>query len=316
MRRRRPCQADADPDEDVGEPDLPVGDALLPEEQHPEEGEQQEDVADEEREPGPSHLHELRRARSDEDHEDDCGQDGGAGLDGRVAEHVLEVLLAHKRRSHERAEHDDPCARRHPEDPPGGDVEVVERVPRAALPEDEPDPGRDRDGEQPDRQGSLVRDRREVDPEDQRPDHDDRENAPEVVDRVRRLVDVARHEDDRHQQGDPHERKRDEEDRSPPELLQEAPRDERPERGDAAADRGPERDRPRAARARPKRRDQRKRGGVSHAGGEPADQARDEENLVRRRIRGQEAGRDGQDHAQHEQQLAPVAVADRTQPED
>ena len=227
MRGRRPREADADSDEEVGEPDLPVGAALLPEEEHREEGEEESDVAAEQREAGSSRLHELRGARRDEDHEDDRRQDRGAGFDRGVAEHVLQVLLADERRRHQRAEDDDPGAGGHPEDSAGGNVEVVERVRCAALAEVERDPGRERDGEQADRESALVRDRREVDPEDERPHHDQREDAAEVVDRVRRLVHVAGHEDDCHHEGDADERKRDEEDGAPPELLQEQAGDER-----------------------------------------------------------------------------------------
>ena len=79
------------------------------------------------------------------------------------------------------------------------DVQVVERVRRAALPDEEGDQRRRGDR----RTGSidqrrLVRDRREVDPEDQRADEQDREHAAEVVDRLRRLVHVAGHELERH----------------------------------------------------------------------------------------------------------------------
>ena len=105
--------------------------------------------------------------------------------------------------------------------------------------------------------------------EDQRADEDDGQDATEVVDRFGRLVDVARHEADRHDQGDDGERQRDEEDRAPPELLEQDPGDQRPERRDRAADRRPQRDRPRPRRARPQRGDQRQRGRVGHAGRQP-----------------------------------------------
>ena len=173
----------------------------------------------------------------------------------------------------------------------------------------------DRHGQQPHGQRAQVRHRGEVDPEDQRPDEDDREDAPQVVHGIGRLVDVARNVDDRHQQGDADERKRDEEDRSPPELLQERARDQRPERGDAAADRGPERDRLRACRPCPERRDQSEGRRVGHAGREAAEETGGEEHLVRGRVRRQERRRHGQDHAQHEQELPSVAVPDRAQPE-
>ena len=47
--------------------------------------------------------------------------------------------------------------------------------------------------------------------------------AAEVVDRLRRLVDVARHEEERHHERDAGERQRDEEDRSPPNSSSSAP---------------------------------------------------------------------------------------------
>ena len=203
VRGRRPGEPDADPDEDVGEPDLPVGAALLPEEQHPEEGGEEEDVAEEQREAGAPRLDELRRARRDEDHEDDRGQDRGTGLDRRVAEHVLQVLLADERRRHQRAEDDDPGAGGDPERRAGGDLEVVERVLRPPLADQEGDRRGCGDREQAEREGALVGHRREVDPEDQRAHEHDREDAAEVVDRIGRLVHVARHEEQRHDQRDP-----------------------------------------------------------------------------------------------------------------
>ena len=316
VRSRRPGEADADADEDVGDADLPVRAVLLPEEQHRQEGQQQEDVAGKQRETGAPHLDELRGTWRHEDHEDDRRQDRGTGLDGRVAEHVLEVLLAHERSRHQRAEDDDPGARGDPEDPARRDVEVVERIRGTPLPEHESDPGRERDREQPDRQGALVRNRREVDPQDQSPDHDQREDSAEVVDWLRRLVDVAGDEEDRHQQGDADEREGHEKDRAPPEVLQEGPGDQRPERSDAAADRRPERDGAGSPRPCPEGRDQGERGRVGHAGREPADEPCDEEDLVGGRIRRQQARGDREEHSEHEQKLAPVAVADRPQPED
>ena len=68
---------------------------------------------------------------------------------------------------------------------------------------------------------ALVRDRREVDREDQRADEDDGEDAAEVVDRVARLVHVARaRSSNAIDEGDDRERQRDEEHRAPPELLE------------------------------------------------------------------------------------------------
>ena len=76
----------------------------------------------------PLRLDELGRARRDEHHEERRGQDREAGVERRVAEHVLQELLADEHRAHQRAEHDDPRAGRDPEHPPAGDVQVVQRV--------------------------------------------------------------------------------------------------------------------------------------------------------------------------------------------
>ena len=55
--------------------------------------------------------------------------------------------------------------------------------------------------------------------------------------------------------------------------------------------------------------------GIRHAGGEPAQEAGHEEDLVRRRPRGEQARRNRQRHAQDQHQLAPVAVAERAEVE-
>ena len=100
----------------------------------------------------------------------------------------------------------------------------------ASLADDEGDPGDDRDGEQDEGQAPLVRDRREVDAEDQRADQHGRQDPAQVVDRLGRLVDVRRHEPDGHDQRDDRQRQGDQEDRSPVESLEEEPGDERAER--------------------------------------------------------------------------------------
>ena len=102
-----PGEPDADADERVAEPDLPVRDVLLPEQQHRQEAEQHEDVAEEQREPRAAGLDDLRRPRRDEHHAERGGQDREPGVERRVAEHVLQELLADEHRAHQRAEHDD-----------------------------------------------------------------------------------------------------------------------------------------------------------------------------------------------------------------
>ena len=160
--------------------------------------------------------------------------------------------------------------------------QVVERVLRPPLPDEE----RDQGGRETSERGPTISvvsfgTAREVDPEDQRADEHDREDAAEVVDRLGRLVHVARHEQHRHHERDRRERQRQQEDRSPPEVLEQDPGAERPERGDGAAGGRPERDRPRARRARPERRDQREGRRVRHAGRQPAEHPGAEQHVDR-----------------------------------
>ncbi len=140
VRRRGAGEADADADEGVAERDLPVGDVLLPQQQHGEEAEQHEDVAEQQRERarrwdstslaerGATRTMQARRR-----------QDRRARFDGRVVQDVLQELLADEHRAHERAEHDDAGDGGDPERRPGRDVEVVERVRGPALADDERD---------------------------------------------------------------------------------------------------------------------------------------------------------------------------------
>ncbi len=162
-----------------------------------------------------------------------------------------------------------------------------------------------------------VRDGREVDRQDERPDQDRGQDAAEVVDRVGRLVHVSGHEPPRHEQGDERERQRDQEHRPPLELLEQEPRHERPERRDGAAEGRPQGNRVRPSRpGRPQGRDQREGRRVGHAGGDATADARDDQHLDARCERGQQAGRNREPDAQEEQHLAAVSVADRPEPQD
>ena len=124
--------------------------------EHHEEAQQAEGVADQEREASTARLDELGRARRDHDHQRGRRQDREPSVERRVVEHVLEELLADEHRPHQRAEHDHPGARGHPEDPPPRHVEVVERRRRAALAEHEGARGGEGDRAEPDRDRALV----------------------------------------------------------------------------------------------------------------------------------------------------------------
>jgi hypothetical protein len=89
-----------------------------------------EGVANQQGETGTLRIHQLRRARRDQHHEHGRGEDREPGIQRRVSEHVLQELLTYEHRAHERPEHDDPRARRDPEDPTSGYREVVQRIAR------------------------------------------------------------------------------------------------------------------------------------------------------------------------------------------
>ena len=114
---------------------------------------------------------------------------------------------------------------------------------------------------------------------------------------------------------DDRERQRDQEHRSPVEMLQKKARGEGPEHGDAATDRGPQRNRLRTAWPRPQSSDQRQRGWVGHPCGQAAAEPCEEEEGVGGCERGEQRHRDCQRRSQKEHQLAPVAVAEGPQPQ-
>ena len=189
-------------------------------------------------------------------------------------------------------------------------VEVVERVRGTPLLPDEGHPGCQRDHGQTQDEGALARHGREVDREHQAGHQQDREDAAEVVDRLGGLVDVGGDEHPGHHERDDRQGQRDEEDRAPPELLQQPAGDQRPQRRDGSTEGGPQGDRLGAPGSGPQGRDQGQRRRVGHAGGEPAEDPGHHQDVVRRRVGGQQAGGDRQQGAEHHQELAAVPVAD------
>ncbi len=104
------------------------------------------------------------------------------------------------------------------------DLQVVQRVRRTALADEEREQRRRGDHGETEHECPLVRHGSEVDREDERPDEHDREDPAEVVDRLARLVHVARHEEERHYERDDRERQSDQEDGPPFELLEQRAR--------------------------------------------------------------------------------------------
>ena len=126
---------------------------------------------------------------------------------------------------------------------------------------------------------------------------------------------MCRNEQPREHDRDDRQRQRDQEHRSPVEVLQKKARGEWSKHGDAAADRGPQRDRLRTAWPRPQSGDQRQRGWVGHPCGEAPAEPCEEEDGVGGCERGEQRHRDRQRRSEKEHQLAPVAVAEGAQPQ-
>jgi hypothetical protein len=117
-------------------------------------------------------------------------EDGYPGAQRRVAEHVLQELLAHEDRSHQRPEDDDAAHRCHPEDPPPRHVQVVEGRPGPALAEEEPGPRGQRGQGRAEGQRTRAGDGREIDRYDQGRNENHRQYAAQMIEGVRGLVDV------------------------------------------------------------------------------------------------------------------------------
>src|SRR4029079_6646665 len=105
------------------------------------------------------------------------------------------------------------------------------------------------------------------------------------------------------------------EDGTPPVVLEQNPGAQRSEGGAPSGGGRPERDRLRTRRSGPQSRDQRERRRVGHSRSQATEDAGPEQHVDRRRPGSEAIRRDGQDHAEDEQQLAPVAVADRAEVE-
>ena len=209
-----------------------------------------------------------------------------------------------------------PAAGSHPEHAPRGDLEVVQRVGDTLLAQDERDTRDQRHDDQAEGEPSFARDRREVDGQDQPADHRGRQDPAEVVDLLGRLVDVGRHEPDGHDQRDDRQRQGDDEDRAPLEVLEQEARHQGSECRDRPTEGRPQGDRPGPGRPGPQGGDQGEGRRVGHAGGDAADDPGEDEDLDRGRRGRDDAGRDRQQDAQDQHQLAPVAVAQGAEPQD
>jgi hypothetical protein len=112
----------------------------------------------------------------------------------------------------------------------------------SSLPEHEGDTGDDGDAGHDRHDLTRARYGREVDPDDERAHEEHGQDTAEVVDRLRALVHVRRHELPGEQQRDDGEGQREQEDRAPPEVLEQEAGQQRPQRGDGRTDAGPQRD--------------------------------------------------------------------------
>ena len=161
-------------------------------------------------------------------------------------------------------------------------VEVVQRVGDPSLADDERDAGDDRDDRQAEREGALVRDRREVDGRGSAAPTSTADRMPPRLSTFSVVsLTWAGHEPDRHDERDGGQRQRDEEDRAPLEALEQETGHERAQRRDRATERRPQRDRPRPAGPGPQRGDEGQRRRVGHAGRDAAEDPGDDQDLDR-----------------------------------
>ena len=192
----------------------------MPQQQHHQEAKGDEHVAQDQRGSRTAGLNHLCRQAGNQDHGDGDGQDRRASLLGAVAQHVLKELLADEHRSHPRAEDDDSGHGSHPEGTSGGDVQVVQRAAGPQLAEGERDKAEHRDHGKAENEGGRVWHDREVDAQDQGSHHDHGQDAAEVVDRLGRLAHIGGDQDPRHNEPGSRDRQGDQEDRPPPEAMQ------------------------------------------------------------------------------------------------
>ena len=159
------------------------------------EREEQDDVAAKQREPGAARLDELGRARRDEDHEDDRGQDRRSGLEASSSRARSAGTAGSTKAA--------PISEPKTMIPAHAATQNVRReatsrsysgIRRPPLAEENATSAATAIAASTSVQRPLVRHGREVDREDQRADEDEREDAAEVVHRLGRLVDVARDE--------------------------------------------------------------------------------------------------------------------------
>ena len=200
---------------------------------------------------------------------------------------------------------------------PRGDLEVVQRARRPLLAEDERDAGHDGDGEQAEREHALARDRREVDRRGSARRRGPPTGSPprlstgSVVSltwlgtKRSAMTRATTASGSVTRKTEPHSK-----------CSSRNPETS----GPSAAMAPPSADHRAIERVRagpgPQGGDQREGRRVGHAGGHAAEDPGDDQDLDRRGERREEAGRDRQQHAEDEHQLAAVAVAEGAEPED
>jgi hypothetical protein len=154
-----------------------------------------------------------------------------------------------------------------------------------------------------------------LDGEDETAHPQDRQDAAEVIDGKDLLARLPGQHDEADDKSQDDKRKRDEEYRSPPEVLEQPTADQRAESRNAAAQPRPEGDRPHAGAASIQGADQRQRRREEQGRRESAGEAGVREEVRVRRPRGQHGRGNRQDGTRHKQQLAAVPVADGAQVE-
>ena len=183
--------------------------------------------------------------------------------------------------------------------------------------DDEDDDEHDGYGDHDQSEAESLRGGDRAEPKHEQGDHDDGEDAAQVIHRILRLLHVRRHHPQDEDQCDDRWDDSDEEDRSPPEVLEERSGDDRADHRAATAHTGPQCDRLDACGARaPQGRDQCQGRGVGHTGGDASEDAPEDEDVRIGCPGGNETRGDGEQHAEAEHQFAAVAISEGSEVED
>ncbi len=246
-------------------------------------------------------------------HDEGQWQQRQGRLQWRAAGHELQILEGDEEEPEGRQELDADGQAASAETPHAEQPRIEQRGFQTPLPDHEGDAGRDAqaDGTRCQRVGPATL-RAFDDAEDERGDGDQRQDGPHEVERRRLLVDGARDDRQRTQQGHDREGHVEPEERRPGEPLQKQSSDEEADDRTAARDADPDTDGLAAFLFGEGRGDDREGGGHDGCGSDAHEHTEEDELVGLGDEEAKRGSRAEDDEAGREQQLAAVAVAQRT----